>query len=522
MLKVQNPQLDMFTAEVYNHLVPQNHLLVRIADAVDFGFVLEKLEKRYSNIGRGSYDPIMMFKIQLLCYLYQLSDGKVIQRAQTDIAFRWFLGLNIYDTLPDDTTISYFRVHRLDNDTLEDLFNDIVTLCIKKHLVKSKRLLIDSTNIEANTNYPSTRRLISESFHKLMKKLARFNEDLSLDFTELYASKIDPLYEKQEVVRTKEHATIVKEIMDLLYLKSIDLLEEQVIYREAFELCYKLVQQGLGEIKSDLIISTVDPDARVAHKSPGVLKRGYKDHIIVDEDSEIILASTTTAFNVGDEKELKSLVQKATKLLEKNDLIVQEISADTVYGTIENREYLNNKEIKTNIPFCKKSIREVTKFSLDRFILNEDLTEMTCPAGHVTHDRIEVNSHNTNDTDWQFKFNIKTCTQCPLKYDCLRIKENGKPKSSKIFSIPTCYKLIEADRRHNQTAHFKEAYNKRYRIERRFATMVKNHMLRRSRFLRVEGATKHNMLANMACNLVRLTNILEGFNRDAKLIEVTI
>lgn len=52
--------------------------------------------------------------------------------------------------------------------------------------------------------------------------------------------------------------------------------------------------------------------------------------------------------------------------------------------------------------------------------------------------------------------------------------------------------------------------------------MVKNHMLRRSRFLRVEGATKHNMLANMACNLVRLTNILESFNRDAKLIEVTL
>ncbi len=145
MLKVLNPQLDIFTAEVYNQLVPKNHLLVRIADAVDFNFVLEKLKCTYSNIGRGSYDPIMMFKIQLLCYLYQLSDGKVIQRAQTDIAFRWFLGLNIYDTLPDDTTVSYFRVHRLDNESLEEFFNEIVSLCIEKHVVTSRRVLIDST-----------------------------------------------------------------------------------------------------------------------------------------------------------------------------------------------------------------------------------------------------------------------------------------------------------------------------------------------------------------------------------------
>lgn len=35
MLKILNPQLDVFTAEFYNQLVPKNHLLVPIADAVD-------------------------------------------------------------------------------------------------------------------------------------------------------------------------------------------------------------------------------------------------------------------------------------------------------------------------------------------------------------------------------------------------------------------------------------------------------------------------------------------------------
>ena len=60
-----------------------------------------------------------------------------------------------------------------------------------------------------------------------MKKLARFNDDLSCEFTALYAEKIDPLYEKQDIVRTKEHALIAKEIIDRLYIKSYDLIEEQ-------------------------------------------------------------------------------------------------------------------------------------------------------------------------------------------------------------------------------------------------------------------------------------------------------
>ena len=62
-------------------------------------------------------------------------------------------------------------------------------------------------------------------------------------------------------------------------------------------------------------------------------------------------------------------------------------------------------------------------------------------------------------------------------------------------------------RKHNETQNFKEANNKRYIVERRFATLVRNHMLRRSR-LKIGGAAKHNLFANMACNIVRLVNLL--------------
>lgn len=64
--------------------------------------------KYYNNV----FSLAMMFKSELLEYLYDLSDVKVIKRAQADIVFRWFLGLGINDQVPDDTTISHFRSNR--------------------------------------------------------------------------------------------------------------------------------------------------------------------------------------------------------------------------------------------------------------------------------------------------------------------------------------------------------------------------------------------------------------------------
>ena len=110
-------------------------------------------------------------------------------------------------------------------------------------------------------------------------------------------------------------------------------------------MCQTIIDQTLNK-KKDKIVSVVDPDARVAHKSPGIIKRGYKNHILVDEDSEIILASAQTPFNVGDEKKCIELLNKAQSKL---GLKSEEISADKVYGTTENRAYLKDHNIISNI-----------------------------------------------------------------------------------------------------------------------------------------------------------------------------
>jgi hypothetical protein len=53
-------------------------------------------------------------------------------------------------------------------------------------------------------------------------------------------------------------------------------------------------------VATDRVISTVDPDARHGHKTSARGFDGYKGHLAVDPDSEIITATTVTAANAGD------------------------------------------------------------------------------------------------------------------------------------------------------------------------------------------------------------------------------
>ena len=324
MLKKNRPQLDMFDYIIFKTLVPKDHLLIKIYSIIYFSFIYDLVKDRYSPIGRGSKDPAMMVKIFLLEYLYRLSDVEVVKRIQTDIVFRWFLNLGIDAQGPDDTTLSYFRVKRLTEDHFEAFFTEIVKKCIEKDLIKSNRFIIDSTDVAANVNYPSEKNLARSAFKKVIKEVSKFNQPLATELSAAIEADIDAAYKKSAKVNWRKHFEITQKYLDLLYLRTYDELQDNEKYLEAFGLCYDLLFQYVNNTK-DKIISIVDPDARVAHKTPTKSKTGYKDHIIIDEDSEIILASVQTPFNTGDGKKLIELLEKTEKQL---GLKPKELSAD--------------------------------------------------------------------------------------------------------------------------------------------------------------------------------------------------
>ena len=90
-------------------LVPQEHLLRKVDKAVDFRDLYKIVEPLYSeDEGRPSIDPVVLFKIVLLQHLDgQTSLRGTLRRAETDIAYRWFLGYTLNEELPHLSTVSY-------------------------------------------------------------------------------------------------------------------------------------------------------------------------------------------------------------------------------------------------------------------------------------------------------------------------------------------------------------------------------------------------------------------------------
>lgn len=88
-------------SSLYDIVVPQDNLLRRINDLVDFTFVYQELANKYcKDNGRTAESPIRMFKYLLLKTIYDISDVDVVERSRYDMSFKYFLGMAPEEEMP--------------------------------------------------------------------------------------------------------------------------------------------------------------------------------------------------------------------------------------------------------------------------------------------------------------------------------------------------------------------------------------------------------------------------------------
>ena len=101
-------KIHMVTIE---DLMPQDHFLRKLEKALDLSFVYEETQHLYNQkYGRPPIDPVILVKYLLVGFLYGIpSERQIEKRIETDIALRWYLGLDLLDRVPDHSTISQLR-----------------------------------------------------------------------------------------------------------------------------------------------------------------------------------------------------------------------------------------------------------------------------------------------------------------------------------------------------------------------------------------------------------------------------
>ena len=156
MMGHQSRQMAMIFVDIES-LIPETHLLRKIERMVSFDFIYDLLAPYYPATGRPSVDPVSMFKMLLIGYLYGIkSERRLVEEVQLNIAYRWFCGFELDDTIPNHSTFSKTRTRKWQQSSLfQKAFYEIVKQCIDSGLIDGEAMAADGSYIPANVSRES-------------------------------------------------------------------------------------------------------------------------------------------------------------------------------------------------------------------------------------------------------------------------------------------------------------------------------------------------------------------------------
>ena len=95
-----------------------------------------------------------MVRMLLIGYCFSIrSERRLCQEVKVNLAYRWFCGLGLEDTVPHHSTFSVNRHGRFrDSDILRKVFEEVVCSCMKAGLVGGEGFAIDASVIEADAS----------------------------------------------------------------------------------------------------------------------------------------------------------------------------------------------------------------------------------------------------------------------------------------------------------------------------------------------------------------------------------
>lgn len=352
-------------------LVPEDHLLRRIAAAVDFSFVRSLCRPFYSHTGQPSVDPVVLFKLLLVGYLYGIpSERRLAREIQLNLAYRWFLGYDLDEVVPDHSVLSKARA-RFSAAVFEEFFRRSIELCQSAGLVTEGPVYVDSTLIRAGASVDSLRRReeplqpplsVTEYLHRLDQEAAE--ED------ETPPSETGPT----------SGATVAK---------SARKLPPNQEYQ-----------------------SRTDPEATLVNRPDFGRHLAYKAHVAVaGRRGQVITAAVATTGTVADEHLLAEVLWTHRRL---SGLGVPEVVADAKYGTTLNFLYLGQRGTTTTIPTTRFGNMRKDIWGRDHFVWLAEEDAYRCPAGQKL--RRFTNVSGTHRV--QYRAPKGSCVACAFRAQC--------------------------------------------------------------------------------------------------------
>ena len=440
-------QIQMFCMD---DLVPEDHLLRIIDKAIDWSFIYDLVEDKYSaDTGRPSMDPVTLIKIPFIQYLYGIkSMRQTIKEIEVNVAYRWFLGLDLGDKVPHFSTFGKNYTRRFkDTDLFEQIFKHILEECYRCHLVDPREVFVDATHVKARANNKKMRKRIAEQEALFYEQMLRkeINED-----------------------REREGKNPLKDKDDSNNPPSAG---------------------GCGDVK-EIKESTSAPESGWFHKGAHKQVFAYAIETACDKHGWV-LDYTVSPGNLHDSRTFKGLYDKI------KNIGIKTLIADAGYKTPAIAKLLIDDNITPLFPY-KRPMTKQGFFKKTDYAYDEYYDCYICPNNHT----LEYTTTN-RDGYREYKSCGITCANCPYLSQCTESKDHVKVITRHIWES-----YMEQCEEIRQTLGMKELYSHRKEtIERLFGTAKENHGFR---YTQLFGKARMEMKVALtfAClNLKKLAGI---------------
>lgn len=435
-------------------LVPQDHFLRKLEAALDLSFVYEITAPLYSKkYGRPPIDPVMILKYLLVGFLYGISSERQIeQRIITDVALRWYLGLDLFDRVPDHSTISQLRRRKPSfRKIFRRLFEEVVGQCIEKGLVSGRLVATDSTHVKANASLASEELVeATETPAAYLDRLDQYEVEATEELWRRTGRKHKPKNPKRR--KTSRHRNSHKRV------------------------------------------SRTDPEAGHMNRPGKPVGQHYLSHETLDTDHGIILDVTVTPGNVSDQVPYLDQIERVH-----NSVIpIQTATADAAYDFPLAHRVLDDMGIAFFVrPVPYYDIPQVT-IQRNAFSYNEKHDTYECPEGKAL--KLTMLQRSDGSLSWIYRPDKRDCLSCPIREQCMT-------KSGRVRTLSHSYFRPSVDK--NLSKRKEPAYENALRkrqiwCEGTFAAQKRGHNLTRVLRRGLEAAEDHCLLSATAMNLKRM------------------
>ncbi len=480
-------------------------------------FADESFADLFEDVGRRSVPPRIVATVMVLQRIAGASDREAVDLFAFDLRWKYAAGVDLDYPGFVHTVLVDMRARLRDSQRPNRIFEAALEMAKAAGLVGRKRVL-DSTALydavatqDTVTMIRSAVRallgVVDEALRGELRAVLQRDDDYSTggkpscDWDDAAAREalVDALARDGYAVLARLEGRTLNEPVQSAAALLVTVLGQDLEQRE--DGVFRIARR----VAPDRVISTVDPEARHGHKTAARGFDGYKGHIAIDPDSEIITATQVTAGNVGDavpaETLLSDVLLPADKASETppecraTSTESVEVYGDASYGTADLVEKLEAAGIDPNTKVQPPTARE-GKFSQDDFRIDLDASTVQCPAGQCVRLRV------SRDGSGEAQFGV-LCNDCPLRAKCT------ESKAGRTVHVHPKHRTLDRARRRQRDPNWKKRYRAtRPRVERKLAHMMRRkHGGRRAR-MRGRLRVGHDFaLLAAAVNLARLASL---------------